>query len=158
MWYHYGCVGISMGDDRLKDDVDYICPPCLATGTVAGSRGTGDSQKNKSRSASSTTEVCARPDCTYKKSSSDEFWVKRIVGRKTKVEGGSGRVEVYLVEWEGYPLGEATWQEDDTMGNPAELIADFVRATRKEGIDLDRDPNRTVLLKDAQRAGWTMDD
>lgn len=36
MWYHYGCVGISMGDDRLKDDVDYICPPCLATGTVAG--------------------------------------------------------------------------------------------------------------------------
>jgi hypothetical protein len=57
-----------------------------------------------------------------------------------------------------YPLQEATWQEKDTMGNPAELILDFMLAARKEGIDLDRDSNRTVLLKDAQAVGWTADD
>jgi hypothetical protein len=44
------------------------------------------------------------------------------------------------------------------MGNPADLIEEFVRAARKEGIDLDRDPSRTVFLKDAQEAGWTADD
>jgi hypothetical protein len=30
-WYHYGCVGVSMGDDSLKDDASFTCPPCSVT-------------------------------------------------------------------------------------------------------------------------------
>lgn len=70
------------------------------------SQNTGEGQRSKRQSAlrkSSTSEICARPDCSFRDSSDDrEFWVNRIVGRKVKVEGGKVRVEVYLVEWEGW--------------------------------------------------------
>ena len=29
-WYHYGCVGISAGDKRLRDGKKFFCPPCEA--------------------------------------------------------------------------------------------------------------------------------
>ena len=29
-WYHNGCVGIQLGDVRLKETEIFACPPCLA--------------------------------------------------------------------------------------------------------------------------------
>ncbi len=39
------------------------------------------------------------------------------------------------------------------MANPTLLIEDFTGAAMKEGWDLDEDPNETVLLDVARKAG-----
>lgn len=52
-----------------------------------------------------------------------------------------------------YPIDESTWERKTSMANPTLLIRDFVKAAVKEGWDLDEDPNETVLLNDARKAG-----
>lgn len=42
---------------------------------------------------------CARPDCTASDDSDDIFFVERIIGRRTKVEGGVGKKYMWLVKW-----------------------------------------------------------
>lgn len=47
-------------------------------------------------------DTCGRPDCGFKAiPDEDEYFVKRIIGKRVKHEGGRGRVEEWLVEWEG---------------------------------------------------------
>lgn len=40
------------------------------------------------------------------------------------------------------------------MADPIHLVEGFVEAAEKEGLDLDSEPFRTVLLRDAKRSGW----
>lgn len=51
-------------------------------------------------------------------------------------------------------MDESTWQSETSMANPILLIESFNEAAAKEGWDLDEDPNTTVLLEDAVRAGF----
>ncbi|KAF9445725.1 hypothetical protein P691DRAFT_675055 [Macrolepiota fuliginosa MF-IS2] len=157
-WYHNGCVGVQLGDPRLNDSEIFACPPCVSVHsmTFANPIYLGESSSPMKRRNSTPAETCGRPDCAFKKSTadSDEYFVKRIIGRRVKVEGGRGRVEEWLVEWDGYPIGESTWEKESSMANPTELIESFVNAAEKEGLDLDTDPNATVLLKDAKRSGF----
>lgn len=62
-----------------------------------------DSYSPQKSKGMSLAETCGRPDCAFKKAApqQDEFFVKRIIGKRVKVEGGRGRVEEYLVEWDG---------------------------------------------------------
>ncbi|KAF5357014.1 hypothetical protein D9756_006536 [Leucocoprinus leucothites] len=145
-WYHNGCVGIRDDDVRLKETEIFACPPCLAG--------------RDPDSCKPPEETCGRPDCIFKRVSGNqgEYFVKRIIGKRIKVEGGRGGVEEYLVEWDGYPIGEATWEKESFMVDPSRVIRAFAEAAQKEGLDLDPNPFMSVLLRDAKRCGWREDD
>lgn len=34
-WYHYGCVGLAVGDARLRNGKKFFCPPCEAGITMS---------------------------------------------------------------------------------------------------------------------------
>lgn len=57
-----------------------------------------------------------------------------------------------------YPIGEATWERESAMANPVELINNFAEAAEGEGLNLDQNPNKAILLKDARRSGWKPND
>lgn len=44
------------------------------------------------------------------------------------------------------------------MANPVELINNFAEAAEGEGLNLDQNPNKAILLKDARRSGWKPND
>lgn len=53
-----------------------------------------------------------------------------------------------------YPIGEATWEKENFMADPSQLVGTFVEAAEEEGLDLDSISDTTVLLRDA----WQEDD
>ncbi|KAG6861379.1 hypothetical protein C0995_000785 [Termitomyces sp. Mi166 len=133
-WYHYGCVGImNLNDPIVKGNKTFMCPPCT---------GGGDNI------------VCARPDCEKEEKQDDEFFMIGIIGRHTKVCSGTGRKYMWLVKWDGYSIGECTWEEEEGMSDPQSFIQDFHRKATSEGKDPDEDPYSTILLHEAIRAGW----
>ncbi|KAG6846264.1 hypothetical protein H0H93_014971, partial [Arthromyces matolae] len=46
-------------------------------------------------------QACARPDCDESEKRPDEYFMTAILGRYTKVVGGSGRKYMWLVKWDG---------------------------------------------------------
>ncbi|EGO03803.1 hypothetical protein SERLA73DRAFT_175455 [Serpula lacrymans var. lacrymans S7.3] len=134
-WYHYGCVGIVVGDERLERDETFLCPPC--------------SSKND-KGLLKPSERCRRPDCGYAEQGldPDEYFVERIVGRKQV-----GRQQfIWLVKWEGYPISMAEWISGDAMQDHIKLAEQFIDDALAEGIDLV--PEDTALLMEARRGGW----
>ncbi|KII87569.1 hypothetical protein PLICRDRAFT_639769 [Plicaturopsis crispa FD-325 SS-3] len=128
-WYHYGCVGIVLGDPRLRADSTemFVCPPC-DSGVVNG---------NKGRKGKKVGE---------------EFVVERLVGRRERKEEGR-KGFLWLIQWEGYPISQATWTPEEHMGYFAKLQEDFYEAAAAEGLDVD-DDTQTLLLQDATDGGW----
>ncbi|KAH7886826.1 hypothetical protein F5I97DRAFT_1058171 [Phlebopus sp. FC_14] len=136
MWYHYACVGVKVGDPRLEPDAAFICPLCLVqTATHHTLRGHSE---------------CARPDCPEKnENSSDVYVVARLVGRQKLGRAGHR----WLVEWEGYPMSQASWiPQGNVFGDGKRLFEHFEADALAEGLDLKQD---VVILEDALNAGWT---
>lgn len=89
------------------------------------------------------------------------------------MQGDLGRTYEWLLKWDGwvylvlsrceeatymicscrYPVEEATWEGEDSMGDPQKLIEDFHVAAREEGFK-DDDLLSTILLEEAVEAGW----
>jgi hypothetical protein len=44
---------------------------------------------------------CGRPDCDHREAPADEYFIAGIVGKKTKMTGGLGRLSKWLVKWDG---------------------------------------------------------
>ncbi|KAG6827652.1 hypothetical protein H0H92_010898 [Tricholoma furcatifolium] len=98
--------------------------------------------------------ICARPDCNQAARQPDEFFMTAILGRRTKMQGGFGRIYEWLVKWDGYPIKDCTWEEKDGMSDPAFFIDSFYRVAAEEGHDPDKDPHATILLREAIQGGW----
>ncbi|GLB42153.1 hypothetical protein LshimejAT787_1101680 [Lyophyllum shimeji] len=142
LWYHYGCVGVTDAKDvRIKGGELFTCPPCSGGGANPMVPRNDDI-------------VCARPDCGQEEKRPDEFFMTGIVGRMTRVQGGTGRSYLWLVKWDGYTIQDCTWEEEDGMTDPVGFIQHFNDAAREEGIDPEEDPHSTVLLREAVDGGW----
>ncbi|KAG6919828.1 hypothetical protein DXG01_000333 [Tephrocybe rancida] len=143
-WYHYGCIGITdLEDPIIKHEARFVCPPCKGGGDIF-----------TDPLVASDSIVCGRPDCGHEEKQEDEFFMTAIVGRHTKVEGGTGRKYMWLVKWDGYPINECTWEAEDGMSDPQSFIDDFNANALKEGKDPDEDPHSTILLRVAIAGGW----
>ena len=52
-----------------------------------------------------------------------------------------------------YPITDSTWEDEDSMRNPQELIQHFMERASKAGVPGADDPHATILLKEAVEAG-----
>ncbi|KAG1716826.1 hypothetical protein ID866_348 [Astraeus odoratus] len=136
MWYHYGCVGVEMGDARLDPDAAFICPLCCV-------------EPAKRQTLRNRTESCSRPGCVESAEAQDGlYFVERLVGRKAVGQAGY----LWLAKWEGYPMIQATWiPEGNIVGCAENLFKQFESDAIQEGVDMDDD---IVLLSVAVAAGW----
>lgn len=100
---------------------------------------------------------CCRPGCRKRKLK-DEYYGERLIGKK--LVGGrpiKGSNEyIWLVKWSGYPISQATWQLEKTLGDVTSLISRFQEDAGEEGLATDT--NGEILLNDAvynqPTAGW----
>ncbi|KAF8870654.1 hypothetical protein BD779DRAFT_1454986, partial [Infundibulicybe gibba] len=134
---HYGCVGIVVGDPRLKPAEIFTCPPCES------------GRFEYYKYSSEYHQTCNRPDCTQDKNG-DICLVAGIIGRR---KDPSGEYE-WLVKWDGYPISRATWQDEDSMGDSQTLIKEFQKKARDEGVNWSR--NEDFLLEEAIDGGWSL--
>lgn len=139
-WYHYGCVGILPADTNIDD---FKCPPCQGGGA-------------NPLVATKDAILCSRPGCREETRGSGMYFVACILGRINKVHGGAGRKYKWLLKWDGYPVEDATWEDEESMVDPQKLIAEFREAARGEGFP-DDDPHSMILLREAVEAGWKVD-
>ncbi|KAH9944561.1 uncharacterized protein BXZ73DRAFT_97040 [Epithele typhae] len=146
-WYHYGCVGLVEDDPRAEDD--WHCPPCETSEEVQELR----------REVAWEEAACLRPDCDHPGSAEDtgQYFIERIIGRRpfdpatdwSPTEGGSKFM--WLVKWDGYPVGEATWSSDHCVRNCRPKVENFLAAAEIENKNLA--DKRKVLLNEASAAG-----
>lgn len=100
---------------------------------------------------------CFRPGCKKRKLK-DEFFVERLIGRR--LIGGrpvNGHNEYrWLVQWNGYPISQATWQLEKTINDVSALISRFQEDAMGEGLPTDT--NEEILLSAAAynqpQGGW----
>ncbi|KZV65760.1 hypothetical protein PENSPDRAFT_737504 [Peniophora sp. CONT] len=142
-WYHFGCVGIKKGDERIKEDSDvtFLCPSCELLPAH---------QRPAPSNTSRTKTACQRPGCPKPKATNGkDFFVEKLVGRKPdKHRPGE---YLWLVEWAGYPIEQCTWQHEEDMGDSPTLIREFVAEVTKEGKSML--PEEHVYLE-AAAAHW----
>jgi hypothetical protein len=50
--------------------------------------------------------------------------VDRLLDHR-KVKRGRRQIDQYLVEWEGYPISEATWEPIECLTDSMELVTEF---------------------------------
>lgn len=131
-WYHYGCAGIAPGDVRLESSEVYVCPVCRAA-----------NGENKTKNK----KTCCRPDC-QNQVAPGEYFVAGIAGRKLRYDVDGSIKVLYLVKWDGYPIYEATWESEDTLPDPDNLVKAFKEACSREKLPLDTP--EPVLLSEAQ--------
>ncbi|KAI0366798.1 hypothetical protein BV20DRAFT_620340 [Pilatotrama ljubarskyi] len=149
-WYHFGCVGLAMGDPRLEPDAEFICPPCETSEAIREQR-----QNLRFQAA-----ACARPDCERAGLAEDtnEYFVERIIGRRPydadRIEGVKRPTRfLWLVKWDGWKADYASWTEREHLGDCARLIEEFEQAAEIEGRNLDR-LDQVIVLNEAAVAGW----
>lgn len=100
---------------------------------------------------------CCRPDCILPRGE-DEYVIEKAIGRRLAQSRSIGTSNKYdwLVKWEGYDIGEATWQPEDTLGDITALVARFQEDAMIEGMPTDTDDQ--ILLEDAvndrPEGGW----
>src|SRR4051794_32841884 len=57
----------------------------------------------------------------------EEYWVERILkSKKRKARQGKKLWVEYLVKWEGYPLGEAAWENVDAFQGLVLFLGQFL--------------------------------
>lgn len=91
---------------------------------------------------------CYRPGCR-KRQRKNEYVLQRFIGRRLVGERsltGSNEHD-WLVQWLDYPVSEATWESEATLGDVTMLVAKFQEDAMAEGTPTDTDEK--VLLKDA---------
>lgn len=100
---------------------------------------------------------CNRPGCK-KRQPKGEYFLEKLIGRRLTEERsltGSNEHD-WLVQWLGYPVSEATWQSEATLGDVTALVAKFREDAMAEGTSTDTDEQ--ILLKDAVKGrpvgGW----
>jgi len=130
-WYHYGCVGLSAGDKRLRGGGKFFCPPCEAGTTIKKLNLYAD---------------CWRPGCTIWTG----YIVEKIIGRFKKFVGGKKYQFKYLLQWKGYKLSESSWEPEESMFDPSFMIEKFRVDALKEGIDIDKEGAGVILLQVAK--------
>ncbi|KAF5389670.1 hypothetical protein D9757_004093 [Collybiopsis confluens] len=161
-WYHCGCVGFASGDSNLEQMKTFECPLCACNRYALRFHLHGLLLTNVllfyspiPLSDDTLEQRCARPDCSVDYGD-DEFFVERIIGRRTKVESVYGKKQLWLVKWLNYPVWRATWEGNDSLGGNAKLIDTFTEDLESEGIA--DDPSSTLLLKEASDGGWNVDE
>ncbi|EJC99296.1 uncharacterized protein FOMMEDRAFT_148803 [Fomitiporia mediterranea MF3/22] len=138
--FHYRCVGVKRGDDRLIPEAEFICPPCAYI----------DDPENAVKGNAGNT--CSRPDCDWPGEASNEledyFIVERILGRST-VNTATSFKYVWLTKWLGYPIKECDWLEEDGLPEADKLISRFYAAAFEEKLQI-RDDDAIYLLDEAR--------
>ncbi|KAK1228895.1 hypothetical protein PQX77_008053 [Marasmius sp. AFHP31] len=130
-WFHYGCVGMNSDEIvLLNDQNEFICPALDQVGTQS-------------------SPGCARPDCAD--SPPDEFFVDKLIGRKTASLNDNCPTYQWLIRWMGYAVCHATWEFKESFGDEA-LIEQFHCDAENEGLDDDGEV--CILLAEAVNGGW----
>ncbi|KAJ7600950.1 hypothetical protein C8J56DRAFT_1038563 [Mycena floridula] len=130
-WYHFACVGLVTEGDESET---FNCPPCRA----------GARRPNKRAGSTKEKLQCARPGCAHN-TKDDEFFISRIIARSRDRRTIEGKY-MWLVEWDGYQISASTWQEEDSIPDPKQLIEDFYDALAAAGVV--NDPDANVVLPD----------
>ena len=52
---------------------------------------------------------------------SEEFIIKKIINKRVNK---SGQVE-YLIQWEGYPIEKASWENEEALDNVKEFVSEY---------------------------------
>ncbi|KAI0326140.1 hypothetical protein GY45DRAFT_1374166 [Cubamyces sp. BRFM 1775] len=149
-WYHFGCVGLRIGDPRLEPDAQFICPPCESSEAIREQR-----QGLRFQEA-----ACCRPDCDRPglASETNEYFVERIIGRRpydADLAAGVKRPTrfLWLVKWDGWKAEFASWTEREHLGDCARLIEEFEHAAEIEGRHIDK-LNSVIVLNEGSAVGW----
>ncbi|CDO70496.1 hypothetical protein BN946_scf184569.g39 [Trametes cinnabarina] len=149
-WYHFGCVGLEIGDPRLEPDAEFFCPPCESS----------DSAREQRQSLSFQEAACVRPDCDRAglAEETNEYFVERIIGRRPYDSDVAAKVKrpdrfLWLVKWDGWKAEYASWTEREHLGDCAKLIEDFEQAAEIEGRDLSR-LDHVIVLNEGAAVGW----
>jgi len=90
---------------------------------------------------------CWRPGCTILPTG---FIVEKIIGRFKKYIGVKKYQFKYLLQWKGYKLSESSWEPEESMFDPSFMIEKFRADALKEGIDIDKEETRLILLQVAK--------
>jgi len=61
--------------------------------------------------------------------------------------------QILMIRNTRYPINESTWESEESMHNPQELIQVFMERAAKAGVPGADDPHATILLKEAVEAG-----
>ncbi|KAI8969406.1 hypothetical protein BD414DRAFT_541171 [Trametes punicea] len=174
-WYHFGCVGLRLGDPRLEPDAQFLCPPCESSEMIREQR-----QHLRFQEA-----ACVRPDCDRAGLAEDtnEYFVERIIGRRpydADLAAGVKRPSrfLWLVKWDGcvslfllcfkvsqrkgtctdyderrWKAESASWTEREHLGDCARLIHEFEQAAEIEGRDLSK-LDHVIVLNEGAAVGW----
>ncbi|OSD01461.1 hypothetical protein PYCCODRAFT_1468631 [Trametes coccinea BRFM310] len=149
-WYHFGCVGLQIGDTRLEPDAEFICPPCESS----------DAAREQRQNIRFQEAACVRPDCDRAglAEETNEYFVERIIGRRpydADLAAGVKRPErfLWLVKWDGWKAEFASWTEREHLGDCAKLIEDFEQAAEIEGRDVKK-LNHVIVLNEGAAVGW----
>ncbi|KAL0580777.1 hypothetical protein V5O48_001242 [Marasmius crinis-equi] len=158
-WFHYGCVGLTSDEIvLLNDQKEFLCPACVVGKkrtlhhTMATCLLDADMSSSVKPIGSPEAPHCARPDCGDVPP--DEFFVERLIGRKTEsVNGGpnGGPLYTWLIRWLGYGVWNATWENEQSFGDQG-LIDAFYQDIAQEGVE--DDGEICVLLQEAIKGGW----
>ncbi|KAI9063780.1 hypothetical protein FKP32DRAFT_1676207 [Trametes sanguinea] len=149
-WYHFGCVGLQMGDPRLEPDAEFFCPPCESS----------DAAREQRQNLRFKEAACVRPDCERAglAEETNEYFVERIIGRRpydADLAAGVKRPErfLWLVKWDGWTADYASWTEREHLGDCAKLIEDFEHAAEIEGRDIKK-LTHVIVLNEGAAVGW----
>ncbi|KIL63133.1 hypothetical protein M378DRAFT_80139, partial [Amanita muscaria Koide BX008] len=142
-WYHYGCAGIKPGDVRLDSCAIYVCPICTTHRKNLKICLALDKLKGQL--------TCSRLDCR-RSEQPGEYFVSGIAGRKLRYDENGNVKFLYLVKWDGYSVADATWEFEDVMPEPQNLIREFNEACQGEGLPFDS--SEPILLQEAVAVGW----
>jgi len=123
------------GDPRLDSNAVFECPICEIS-----------PDKEARATAGNQAVKCSRPNCN--KLNKDEYFVEKLVGRRMKADGHEYE---WLVKYDGFPIGQSTWEVRDSIGAYARLIDEFLEEARVEGLNVDERLEDMILLSKAAR-------
>jgi len=128
----------------LEPGTKFKCPPCMAV---------SNGQPRLKIATRRPKSYCKRPDCELPASVEGEYYIQKLVGRMSLGDQSDGEANFWwLIKWDGYPMGNCTWQPEADIPKPEDLVSKFEVAAQAEGLNLAT--RKAVLLKEAVDHGW----